>query len=281
MVWAAIYAWNVWYDAARSSDSFCKVLLHAYAKPWWCWSTRSSLAMLWPSRIVARMYHTCTIRSRVYICHEAPERRRSIFFFHVYVIMFGSTRTANYLHSLMYDAMHVSYDACCWHLPQVRAMIVTCPQLLLSDVRNVVVPSLQYMLRTTSHHDELGKRLFRDPSLLVVGVGPLARLQYTLEQYRNGTASIAMGNLGAAVGPETALPAAYGATPWVGGGGGSGKASSSRSKRRRAPSPKDASCTAALPLEEDQSRLLPPVIVPQVCQVEVKIVTAHSCSCSC
>lgn len=160
-------------------------------------------------------------------------------------------------------------------------MVVTCPHLLLSDVRNVVVPSLQYMLRSTSDHDELGKRLFRDPSLLVVGVGPLARLQYTLEQYRAGTASIAMGNLGAAVGPEAALPTAQGAaTPGVGGGGGSGsgggsrsrsgKAVSARSKRRRAPSPQEVS---SAPLEEDQSRLLPPVVVPQVSDNMV------SCSC--
>lgn len=135
-------------------------------------------------------------------------------------------------------------------------MVVTCPQLLLSDVRNVVVPSLQYMLQSTSDHDELAKRLFRDPSLLVVGVGPLARLQYTLEQYRNGTASVAMGNLGAAVGPEASptVPEA---------GAGSEKAAPVRKRRQRAPAKKDE---PAMPvdLEEDQSRLLPPVIVPQV-----------------
>lgn len=49
-------------------------------------------------------------------------------------------------------------------------MVVRCPELLLSDVRNVVVPSLQYMLRCTTDHDELGKRLFRDPSLLTVSL---------------------------------------------------------------------------------------------------------------
>ena len=51
-------------------------------------------------------------------------------------------------------------------------MVVRCPQLLLSDVRNEIVPSLQYMLRSTSDHSELAKRIFRDPRLLVVsGVG--------------------------------------------------------------------------------------------------------------
>lgn len=47
-------------------------------------------------------------------------------------------------------------------------MVVRCPHLLLSDVRNVVVPSLLYLLRCTTDHDELGKRLFRDPALLLV-----------------------------------------------------------------------------------------------------------------
>lgn len=167
-------------------------------------------------------------------------------------------------------------------------MVVTCPQLLLSDVRNVVVPSLQYMLQSTSDHDELGKRLFRDPSLLVVGVGPLARLQYTLEQHRNGTASIAMGNLGAAVGPETssASTAAYFDSPWVGAGS-SGNAETTagrktrktrKTKTTRGGAGKNGRDTPtslstgdlSLQLEEDQKRLLPPVIVPQVslrCQV--------------
>ncbi|CAM9221249.1 unnamed protein product, partial [Sphacelaria rigidula] len=73
---------------------------------------------------------------------------------------------------------------------KVRSMVVRCPQLLLNDVRNVVVPSLQYMLRCTQDHRDLGRRLFRDPTLLLVGMAPLARLQYTLEQYRNGTVVI-------------------------------------------------------------------------------------------
>lgn len=145
-------------------------------------------------------------------------------------------------------------------LSQVRAMVVTCPQLLLSDVRNVVVPSLQYMLQSTSDHDDLATRLFRDPSLLVVGVGPLARLQYTLEQHRNGTASIAMGNPGAYVGPEAASTASHHPTPWV--GARSGKAATGRTKRR-SPSKKD-DASSHVYLGEDQSRLLPPVIVPQV-----------------
>lgn len=158
-------------------------------------------------------------------------------------------------------------------------MVVTCPQLLLSDVRNVVVPSLQYMLQSTSDHDELGKRLFRDPSLLVVGVGPLARLQYTLEQHRNGTASIATGNLGAAVGPEASetSTSAYFDTPWVGAGSsGDAKAETTPGRKKRktkrgggSKAGKDTSmsmCTGdlSLPQEEDQARLLPPVIVPQV-----------------
>ncbi|CAM9732626.1 unnamed protein product [Hapterophycus canaliculatus] len=145
---------------------------------------------------------------------------------------------------------------------KVRAMVVTCPQLLLSDVRNVVVPSLQYILQSTSDHDELAKRLFRDPSLLVVGVGPLARLQYTLEQYRNGTASVAMGNLGAAVGPEAPSTAAAG-------NAGSGKAMPARKMRKKVSANKDA---PAMPtdLGEDQSRLLPPVIVPQVLKCQMR-----------
>lgn len=170
-------------------------------------------------------------------------------------------------------------------------MVVTCPQLLLSDVRNVVVPSMQYMLQSTSDHDELGKRLFRDPSLLVVGVGPLARLQYTLEQHRNGTASVsnandanAMGDLilAAAVDPEASetSTAAYFDTPWVGGSGSGGKSetaggrkkrtSKSKSKRRGIPkNGKDMPVSLStgdlsLAVEEDQTRLLPPVIVPQV-----------------
>lgn len=53
---------------------------------------------------------------------------------------------------------------------KVKSMVVKCPQLLLSDVRNVVVPSLQYMLRSTSDHDQLAKRLYKDPGLLVVSV---------------------------------------------------------------------------------------------------------------
>lgn len=164
-------------------------------------------------------------------------------------------------------------------------MVVTCPQLLLSDVRNVVVPSLQYMLQSTSDHDELGKRLFRDPSLLVVGVGPLARLQYTLEQHRNGTASIATGNLAAAVGPEASETStagnAYFDTPWVGAGGGGKAETATRKKKRKSKSKskskgangKDMSMSMSmsistgdlsLAVEEDQTRLLPPVIVPQV-----------------
>ena len=63
---------------------------------------------------------------------------------------------------------------------QVKGMVVRCPQLLLSDVRNVVVPSLQYMLRSTSDHDELAKRLFRDPSLLVVSVLVYVRMVLTV-----------------------------------------------------------------------------------------------------
>lgn len=135
-------------------------------------------------------------------------------------------------------------------------MVVACPQLLLSDVRNVVVPSLQYMLQSTSDHDELAKRLFRDPSLLVVGVGPLARLQYTLEQYRKGTASVAMGNLGAAVGPEASSATASGSAD-------GGKATPARNKRKRVSATRDAP-VMPMNLEEDQSRLLLPVIVPQV-----------------
>ncbi|CAM9652980.1 unnamed protein product, partial [Ectocarpus fasciculatus] len=150
---------------------------------------------------------------------------------------------------------------------KVRAMVVTCPQLLLSDVRNVVVPSLQYMLQSTSDHDELATRLFRDPSLLVVGVGPLARLQYTLEQHRNGTASIAMGNLGAYVGPEAALTASLHPTPWV--GAGRGKAATRRTKRKRSPS-KKGDVSPDVYLGEDQSRLLPPVIVPQILKCQMR-----------
>ncbi|CBJ31071.1 expressed unknown protein [Ectocarpus siliculosus] len=150
---------------------------------------------------------------------------------------------------------------------KVRAMVVTCPQLLLSDVRNVVVPSLQYMLQSTSDHDELATRLFRDPSLLVVGVGPLARLQYTLEQHRHGTASIAMGNLGAYVGPEAALTASHHPTPWV--GSGSGKAATGGTKRTRSPSKKN-DASSDVYLREDQSRLLPPVIVPQVLKCQMR-----------
>ena len=171
------------------------------------------------------------------------------------------------------------------YLPQVRAMVVTCPQLLLSDVRNVVVPSLQYMLQSTSDHDELGKRLFRDPSLLVVGVGPLARLQYTLEQHRNGTASasIVTGNLAVAtaVDPEASETStagnAYFDTPWVGAGGG-GKADTATGKKKRKSKSKSKTTDTngkdvptsfstgdlSLAVEEDQTRLLPPVIVPQV-----------------
>lgn len=160
-------------------------------------------------------------------------------------------------------------------------MVVTCPQLLLSDVRNVVVPSLQYMLQSTSDHDELGKRLFRDPSLLVVGVGPLARLQYTLEQHRNGTASIAMGNLAAAVGSEvseTSTSAYFDFdTPWVGAGSGGSKggkggkeetAPGRRTRKRKgADTPMSLYLSTgdlSLAVEEDQTRLLPPVIIPQV-----------------
>ncbi|CAM9149560.1 unnamed protein product [Ectocarpus sp. 13 AM-2016] len=150
---------------------------------------------------------------------------------------------------------------------KVRAMVVTCPQLLLSDVRNVVVPSLQYILQSTSDHDELATRLFRDPSLLVVGVGPLARLQYTLEQHRNGSASIAMGNLGAYVGPEAALTASLHPTPWV--GAGSGKAATGGTKSMRSPSKKD-DASSDVHLGEDQSRLLPPVIVPQVLKCQMR-----------
>lgn len=161
----------------------------------------------------------------------------------------------------MYNARSSCHVLRATALSQVRAMVVTCPQLLLSDVRNVVVPSLQCMLQSTSDHDELATRLFRDPSLLVVGVGPLARLQYTLEQHRNGTASIAMGNLGAYVGPEAASTASHHPTPWV--GAGSGKAATGGTKSMRSPSKKDDASSDVF-LGEDQSRLLPPVIVPQV-----------------
>jgi len=110
----------------------------------------------------------------------------------------------------------------------------------------------------------------------------LARLQYTLEQYRNGTASIAMGNLGAAVGPEVASTAAYFDTQ-------PGEAGAARTQPREKPKRRKSktkthqnkngnkgntghgryvststSTAAAGPLEEDQTRLLPPVIVPQV-----------------
>lgn len=49
-------------------------------------------------------------------------------------------------------------------------MVVRCPQLLLSDVRNVVVPSLEYFLRCTFDHKDLGRRLLKDPGLLVVRI---------------------------------------------------------------------------------------------------------------
>lgn len=92
-------------------------------------------------------------------------------------------------------------------------MVVRCPQLLLSDVRNVVVPSLQYILRCTQDHDDLAKRFFRDPNLLVVSffqsfdsevvwifpvggsalepldlkVGRLGRCHFSSENYTNST----------------------------------------------------------------------------------------------
>eukprot|EP00903_Cladosiphon_okamuranus_P008396 g8072.t1 len=185
---------------------------------------------------------------------------------------------------------------------KVRAMIVTCPQLLLSDVRNAVVPSLQYMLQSTSDHDELGERLFRDPSLLVVGVGPLARLQYTLEQYRNGTASasIAMGNLAAAVGPEvseTSMAASFD-TPWVNAGSGSeaetetetetgpGRKNGQRKAKAKgkdtpmsmseSTSTGDLSLVAEEDQDQDQTRLLPPVIVPQVLKCQLRDFVARN-----
>lgn len=184
-------------------------------------------------------------------------------------------------------------------LSQVRAMIVTCPQLLLNDVRNVVVPSLQYMLQSTSDHDELAKRLFRDPSLLVVGVGPLARLQYTLEQHRNGTASafIAAGHLAACVGPEASetSTAAYFDTQWVGAGSKSmAETGPGRKKGQRKGKGKDtngmdtamsmsmSTGDLSLAVEEDQTRLLPPVIVPQVIQTFVRCETIFLlCSFAC
>lgn len=98
-------------------------------------------------------------------------------------------------------------------------------------------------------------------------MAPLARIQYTLEQYRNGTASIAMGNLGAAVGPEVPSTAAYFDIQSAGAGHSMGAAEtqpSKRLKRRRNSTKKHSNTAAAGPLEEDQTRLLPPVIVPQV-----------------
>ncbi|CAM9571701.1 unnamed protein product, partial [Choristocarpus tenellus] len=72
---------------------------------------------------------------------------------------------------------------------EVRSMVIQCPQVLLSDVRNVIVPGLRFMLRCCSDAVTLGRRLYRDPALLLAlsGTGPLARLQFTLEQYQNGT----------------------------------------------------------------------------------------------
>lgn len=82
-------------------------------------------------------------------------------------------------------------------------------------------------------------------------MGPLARLQYTLEQHRNGTATISTGNLGATLNSdcdvgkasEISRPddgsVAEVSTAFIGGGDVQG-------------------------LGEDQSRLLPPVVLPQV-----------------
>lgn len=53
-------------------------------------------------------------------------------------------------------------------ITQVRNMVLRCPDLLLNDVRNVVVPLLEYVLRCTWDHSELGKRLYKDPTLLAV-----------------------------------------------------------------------------------------------------------------
>lgn len=127
-------------------------------------------------------------------------------------------------------------------------------------------------------------------------MGPLARLQYTLEQYRDGTASVSLGRLDTALPlpPPPSSPLAVTLTDQVDTSataiaiadvGGVAKTDAGsvkgekKAKRRKSSVKKSGSVgvqSAAAGGEagegegevravgEDQSRLLPPVVVPQV-----------------
>ncbi|CAM9803218.1 unnamed protein product, partial [Discosporangium mesarthrocarpum] len=95
---------------------------------------------------------------------------------------------------------------------EVREMVIRCPHLLLSDVRNTVVPGLRCMLRCCEDHQGLGRRLYRDPALLLVGVGPLARLQFTLEEHQSDTSKAAAAAVGLGGGRDVNSTAALNAT---------------------------------------------------------------------
>ena len=94
-------------------------------------------------------------------------------------------------------------------------------------------------------------------------MGPLARLQYTLEQHRNGTAPISLVNLGTTLAPPPPVGA-------EGKAGGLDKTDASEGTSRRR---QDALVAGIGTVnagdggsrdKEDQTRLVPPVVVPQV-----------------
>lgn len=114
-------------------------------------------------------------------------------------------------------------------------------------------------------------------------MAPLARLQYTLEQHRNGTANIPTGVLDAsvAVGVKSGASGDDGrvtdgaATATVAGGVGVGvdevtggsRHKEERTRRRRkmgGAEDKEEEGEEGRASERDASRLLPPVVVPQV-----------------
>lgn len=131
-------------------------------------------------------------------------------------------------------------------------------------------------------------------------MGPLARLQYTLEQYRDGTASVSLGRLDTTLPPPPppASPLAatltdeadttniFGAAATAIAGTGelakadAGSRKGEKKGKRRRTSVKKAERAVVQPVAvggggvegagevravgEDQSRLLPPVVVPQV-----------------
>lgn len=105
---------------------------------------------------------------------------------------------------------------------------------------------------------------------LQVGVGPLARLQYTLEQHRNGTANCAPYALPLPDGEPSGKMDTFLATPTDTSGvtkKGANKTKKTNKTNKTKRAQKDKRCSKeaeAWTIEADQSRMLQPVVIPQV-----------------